>query len=216
MLVLPAGYGCSGASYWTSPPEEFAAARCCNNPVMVPRNHPEFVWEQVVDVMEDYFKIMEEVPVRPIEGSEGRLETYPEVGSTLLEPWRLDSVNFDERLECTLQSIRRQAVVRVKMVEDGYMIDVAVYKQLEDMAEPQNAVADRAAFSYSSTQVGVIDPITDEPLDIGWIPQGRDAALEQQILRDITGRLGVIPTQSQCSATVSPPLCVPVEAAAGR
>ena len=195
LLLIPAGYGCSGMSTWTSPPGPFSAPGGCNNPIIVPCNHPEFVWEQVVDVMDDYFKIKDEMPVRQIMGSEGELVTYPEVGSTLLEPWRHDSANFGERLECTLQTIRRQAVVRVKMVEGGYMIDVAVYKQLEDLARPQNAIAGRATFAYSSTQVGVIDPITDEPLELGWVPQGRDAALEQRILSDITDRLGMIPTR---------------------
>ena len=213
VLLTPLGYGCSGMSTWTSPREPFAARRVCNNPVMVPNNHPEFVWEQIVDVMDDYFKIMEEMPVRPIMGSEGKLETYAEVGSTLLEPWRHDSANFEERLECTLQSIRRQAVVRVKMVEDGYMIDVAVYKQLEDLAKPQNAIAGSATFAYSSTQVGVIDPITDEPLELGWIPQGRDTALEQRILGEIIDRLGMISTQCQsnvCQPTIATPAaCVP-------
>lgn len=199
VLLTPVGYGCSGISTWTTPPVPFSAPRSCSNPLMIPCNHPEFVWEQVVDVMDDYFKIKDEMPVRPMLGSEGELVTYPEVGATLLEPWRHDSASLDERLECTLQSIRRQAVVRVKMVEGGYTIDVAVYKQLEDLAKPQSAVAGRSTFAYSSTQVGVIDPITDEPLELGWVPQGRDTALEQRMLGDIIDRLGLVPTQ--CPST---------------
>lgn len=181
------------------------------NPVMVPTNNPEFVWEQVVDVVDDYFKIQDEMPVREIIGSEGELVTYPEVGSTLFEPWRMDSANFDERLESTLQTIRRQAVVRVKMVEGGYLVDVAVYKQLEDLAMPQNSMAGQATFAYSSTQVGVIDPITDEPLELGWIPQGRDAVLEQRMIGEITHRLGKVATKVVPCLPATP--CVPNPAA---
>ncbi len=199
VLLTVLGYGCSGVSTWQAPRAPYQWATAYNNPVMIPSNNPEFVWEQVVEVTDDYFRIMEEVPVRQIVGSEGRLETHPVVGATLLEPWRSDSANFDERLECTMQTIRRRAIISVKMVECGYMIDVAVYKELEDRAMPDRAVAGSATFSYNSTQIGVIDPITDEPLELGWIPQGRDTALEQRMLSQITARLGMV--QTQCAPT---------------
>ncbi len=196
VLLTVLAYGCSGVSTWQAPRAPYRWATVYNNPVMIPSNNPEFVWEQVVDVSDDYFRIMEEIPVRQIVGSEGRLETFPVVGATLLEPWRPDSANFDERLECTLQTMRRRAIISVKMVECGYMIDVAVYKELEDRAMPDHAVAGSATFSYSSTQIGVIDPITDEPLELDWIQLGRDTALEQRMLRQITARLGMVQTQS--------------------
>ncbi|MBN2291568.1 MAG: hypothetical protein JXM70_04030 [Pirellulales bacterium] len=189
--------GCSGVSTWQAPPGPFFLPSAYNNPVMIPPNHPEYVWEQVVDVVDDYFRIMEEIPVRDMVGSEGRLETFPVVGATLLEPWRHDSANFDERLESTLQTIRRLAIISVKKEDCGYLIDVAVYKELEDRSQPDRAVAGSATFSYTATQEGVIDPITDEPLNLGWISLGRDAALEQRILSEITSRLGLV--QPQCA-----------------
>ena len=195
-LLSISACGCSGVSTWKAPPGPFSWSSAYSNPVVIPSNHPEFVWEQVVDVADDYFRIMEEVPVRDMLGSEGRLETFPVVGATLLEPWRYDSANFEERLESTLQTIRRRAIISVKKDECGYVIDVAVYKELEDRAQPDRAVAGSATFSYTATQDGVIDPITDEPLDLGWIPLGRDAALEQRMLSEITSRLGLL--QSQC------------------
>ncbi len=189
--------GCSGVSTWKAPPVPSFWSSAYSNPVMIPSNHPEFVWEQIVDVTDDYFRIMEEVPVRDMVGSEGRLETLPVIGATLLEPWRHDSANFEERLESTMQTIQRRAIISVKKEECGYVIEVAVYKELEDREKPDRAVADSAAFSYTATQIGVIDPVTDEPLNLGWIPLGRDAALEQRILSEITSRLGVI--QPQCA-----------------
>lgn len=44
--------------------------------------------------------------------TEGTLTTYPRTGSTIFEPWNTDSVNPYERLESTLQSIRRKSIVR--------------------------------------------------------------------------------------------------------
>jgi hypothetical protein len=196
MLLTVSACGCSGVSTWQAPPVPFLWTPAYNNPVTIPSNHPEYVWEQIVDVTDDYFTIMEEVPVREIVGSEGRLETLPVVGATLLEPWRHDSANFEERLECTLQTIRRRAIINVKMVECGYAINVAVYKELEDRPMPDQAVAGSATFSYTSTQIGVIDPITDEPMELGWISLGRDKALEQRMLSQITARLGMVQPQS--------------------
>ena len=61
------------------------------NPLPVPSCEPDLIWEAMCDVIHDYFKIAREEPVRQLGGtySEGRLDTYPEVASTLLEPWRL-------------------------------------------------------------------------------------------------------------------------------
>ena len=211
-LLMLSASGCSGISTWQAPSGPLLWAKAYNNPAVIPPNHPEYVWEQVVDVADDYFRIMEEMPVRRIVGSEGSLETYPVMGATLFEPWRHDSANFEERLECTLQTIRRFAIVKVKMIECGYVIDVAVYKQLEDRPTPDQAIAGSATFNYNSTQVGIIDPITDEPLELGWISLGRDTALEQRILGQIISRLGMVqsqtaPTQPQC-ITVQPQ-CTP-------
>ena len=70
----------------------------------------EFAFEQIVAVIEEYFKVQHEEPVR-VAGdilTEGRIDTYPEISATLLEPWRGDSVTFHDRLESTLQTYRRR------------------------------------------------------------------------------------------------------------
>ena len=49
--------------------------------------------------------------------------TDPVMGATLLEPWRGDSVGLDERLESTLQTIRRFARVQINPVPGrGYAV----------------------------------------------------------------------------------------------
>mgnify|MGYP000975489035 CR=1 FL=1 len=101
-----------------APPEAFLppASAVTNNRILVPVVDQDQVWEQVVDVVDDYFKIEHEERIRLVGDilTEGRLETFPRSGSTLLEPWNKDSVTAYEQLESTLQSTRRRASVRVK------------------------------------------------------------------------------------------------------
>jgi hypothetical protein len=150
------------------------------------------VWETVIDVLDDYFRIGREEPVRQVGNviTEGRVETFPLVGATLLEPWHPDSVGLAERLECTLQSVRRWAVARVVPAEGGYWVEVAVLKELEDCARPEHTTAGAATIRYDDTLVRVVNPVGPQQITKGWVPQGRDVALEQRILGDLHARLG--------------------------
>ncbi|HTU27629.1 MAG TPA: hypothetical protein VMF30_19620, partial [Pirellulales bacterium] len=166
-----------------------------NNPVMIPNQNPDLVFETTVDVLDDYFKIDEEIPVR-LEGDvlvEGQIRTYPRSGSTILEPWTPDAANFYERLEGTLQSIRRTALVRVIPSEGGFLIDVVVTKELEDVLRPEAGSASRAPnLRNDSSLRRYIDPVTGTQPTLGWILLGRDVALEQKILVDLASRFGPI------------------------
>jgi hypothetical protein len=72
-----------------------------SNPLLVTGNE-EVVWERAVDVLHEFqFEIGRENRVGRV------IETIPKVGSGLLEPWQHDSIGFDNRLESTLQPIRR-------------------------------------------------------------------------------------------------------------
>ena len=66
---------------------------------------------QAVDAVDDYFRIEREERVRLIGGvlTEGRIDTFPIIGSTIFEPWRKDSTPGYEKVHATLQSIRRRA-----------------------------------------------------------------------------------------------------------
>ncbi len=165
---------------------------CLDNPTFVPVGDHQYVWENVVDVIDDYFKIKREEPVRQIGETltEGRLETFPVVGATIFEPWRGDSVGRDERIESTLQSIRRRAVVRVIPADGGYWVDVAVFKYLEDVVKPEHATAGAATFRYDDSLVRVVNPVGEQEINVGWIPLGRDAKLEQRILGQLQSRCG--------------------------
>ncbi|QDU74820.1 hypothetical protein Pan97_18360 [Bremerella volcania] len=174
-----------------------APAAPVDNPHFVPIRDHELMWEQIVDAVDTHFKIRTEQRVRVVAGqlTEGRLETYPRIGSTMLEPWHTDSTRGYEKLESTLQTIRRRCIVRVMPEQGGYFIGVEVHKEMEDVTGPSNTqmALDGVRFdgtlrSQESTEE--LGPQTD-----GWIPLCRDVLLEQRILQDILARLNGIETE---------------------
>lgn len=186
-IIALVACGCSGlppsTMSWGSP-------ACLANPMFVPGSDPQVVWETAVDVVDDYFRVKQEEPVRVIGATitEGRLETYPEPGATIFEPWRHDSVGAYERTESTLQSIQRRAQVRVTPAQGGYWVDVTVFKELENASQPYMSTAGAAIFTYDTSLVRVVNPIGEQDVNRGWIPFGRDDNLEQRILSHIQDR----------------------------
>jgi hypothetical protein len=175
------------------------------NPIVVPVTDRDVAWDNIVDVVDDYFKIEREDRVQLIGDvlNEGQIETFPQTGATLFEPWRGDSANAYERLESTLQSIRRKAMVRVIPDASGYVVDVAVFKELEDVERPMYATTGAAVFRHDNSldrnteaepslarQVGdQVRPVANPRPTTGWIGIGRDAALEHELLARIHERL---------------------------
>lgn len=195
LALLP--FGCAPAERWTVPPTAITpiapAPAAYSNPSHLAVADHRLLWETVADVVDDYFPDFEyEEPVRQIGQvlTEGRLETFPQGSPTLLEPWRRDGVGRSERLENTLQSMRRFAVVRVIPDQSGFLVDIAVYKELEDVRKPSRATAGAATLRYDESLERVVDPMTDQPVQAGWIPKGRDYLLEQTILGHLHERLG--------------------------
>ncbi len=149
------------------------------NPLLVATQNEELVWERAVDVLHDFqFEI----------GRENRLgrtiETLPKVGSGVLEPWHHDSVGFASRLESSLQSIRRIVVLSLQPDDNGqgYLVSVAAYKQLEDLPGVAGNSPGASTFSESTPLVRDLNPVVGQSAPSRWIPQGRDAALEQAML----------------------------------
>lgn len=176
------------------PPEIAFGPPLQANPAVVGVMDRDLLWDQVVDVVDDYFKIRQEDRVRLVGDllTEGRLDTYPRSGSTIFEPWNGDSCTPYERLESTLQSIQRTALVRVVPTEAGYSIEVQVLKQLENVPRPETGTVSQtnsAALRNDNSLQRVIDPVGGQQPTLGWIDQGRDVALEQQMLAQIQDRL---------------------------
>ena len=166
-----------------------------SNPLLVTSMDRDFVWDQVVDVVDDYFRIQHEERVRLVGNllTEGVLQTYPRTASTIFEPWNYDSVTLYERWHATLQSMRRRAVVRVIPTEGGFLIDVQVYKELEDVARPESgavSLANAELLRNDDALIRLTNPVGGQEPTIGWLGLGHDTALEQVILAGIQARTG--------------------------
>ena len=197
------------------------------NPIVVPVTDHDVAWDNIVDVVDDYFKIEREDRVRVVGDflNEGQIETFPQTGATLLEPWRGDSANFYERLESTLQSIRRKAFIRVIPDAGGYLVDVTVLKELEYVERPMYATTGAATFRTDNTldrnteaEPTLARQIGDQPRPValprqtaGWIGIGRDPALEQELLVRIHDRLTHGPLVARpAPAPLAPAQTVPI------
>lgn len=198
IAVVPAG--CSvGPEYAYAP--EYPAGQAAlpaqpvvsySNPIFIPVADPHCAWENVVDVVDDYFRIEREEPVRLVGNmlTEGTVTTVPEISPTIFEPWRHDTVDTEQRIENTLQTTRRRAVVRVIPAQGGHWVDVAVFKELEDLVRPEHATAGAATFRYDSTLSGIENPEIGGPITEGWIAKGRDVSMEQHIIAHLLNRCG--------------------------
>lgn len=180
---------CGGCAVWGPPPPVVAEYE---NPALFPIADRDFAFDQVVDVVDSLFRIERQDRIRLIGDveTEGRIETFWETGSTAFEPWRGDSVGAYERTESTLQSIRRRATVRLIPAGSGYLVDVTVYKELEDLIRPERATVGAATFRYDDGLTPFTEPVGGQPYTVGWIPQGRDVALEQKIIAQLLARAG--------------------------
>jgi hypothetical protein len=174
--------GCSSWSGRSAPhvTRLLAPRPVAENPLLVPSPDLEAVWNKTVAAVDKYFDI----------ASENRLSrtivTQPKMGATLLEPWSGDSVGFNERLESSVQTIRRFAIVKIEPAPaGGYLVKVEVRKELEDLVKPDRQAAGRAVFNNDfpvNRSREIVGPV---PVPVGWIPRGRDPQLEQAILARI-------------------------------
>jgi hypothetical protein len=154
------------------------------NPLIVPNRDYETVWKETVAVVDDYFEMSSENRLA------GKIVTEPRVSATLLEPWYGDSVGFHNRLEASLQTIRRFAIVTVTPAPGGgFAVKVEVYKELEDMVKPDRQSAGRAVFTDNFPVNRTREIIGPVPLPLQWIPRGRDERLESVILNRIRNAL---------------------------
>jgi hypothetical protein len=201
--------GCGMESEWMAPsgypPPVQAPAAVYANPTFVPAGDPTCFWETLVDVVDDYFPIEHEEPVRMIGNglSEGSITTVAQVSPTIFEPWRRDTGDRDQRDENTVQTMRRYAKVRVTpplQGGGGFWVEIAVFKDLEDNAHPQHATAGAATLRYDSTLTGVVNPVVGDSITLGWINKGRDTALEQIMIGHLLSRCGQVGVPAMAQA----------------
>jgi hypothetical protein len=194
------------------------------NAIMIPPLDAELVWTKLVDVTDDFFKVHSEQRVVFANGvpTEGRIDTFPQTGATILEPWRGDSVGWDERWEATLQSIRRIATMRLSPDSSGWRVEVVVNKELEHLSRPMRATTGGASFRNDDSlyrygtplptlgqQVGDQPrPVASPTPNLGWIRLGRDVKLEQKMLALVLAKLG-LPAQARIEPYYQPPDAAP-------
>jgi len=164
------------------------------NPVPLAEQDPEFIWLQIIDTVDDYFRIKSE---RRFERSsqrwqEGTVETYPEIGATYLEGWRKDSLPGFQRLQSTFQTIRRTCTIKVTPMTTGYSMSVEVIKELEDVDRSASSGEGSSAVRHDGGLVRADAELRGQPLTLGWIRQENDTELEQKILREVLGRVSEV------------------------
>ena len=156
-----------------------------HNPLTVPSTDFETVWNKSVMVVSKYFPIASENRLA------GTIRTESQMTGTLIEPWSADSATFRDRLEATLQTYRKFALVRIEpSPTGGYLVRVEVMKELEDIAKPVGIEPAGRAVFYNDFPVNrtreIVGPM---PAPLGWISEGRDTDLEQVILSGIRDAL---------------------------
>lgn len=166
------------------------------NPMEIPVPDVDFTWNQIVDMVDDYFDIAKEQPVREV-GRDvggvlmpGSIVTQPKVGATCAEFLQRDSTKGYERLHATLQSLRRYAQLRVVPTSAGFEVYVEVYKEVEDVSQPEYSTVTSSVRRHDGTLVTT--NLSDRrlgPATLGWISLGRDQSLEQAMLRNLHARM---------------------------
>lgn len=173
-LVCVGVSACAGLE----PPRITDGSRIPGNPIFVRANNDEVVWERAVDVVHDYqFEIARENRL------DGIIETKPKVGSSLFEPWQRETRGFTNRLESTLQSIRRRAIITITPQEGGFLVGVEALKEREDVLGVAENSAGAATFPENAELQRDLNLVVGQSAPSGWIPLGRDPVLEQSIIR---------------------------------
>jgi hypothetical protein len=152
------------------------------NPLLVATSQEEVLWERTVDVLHDFhFEIARENRFARA------IETEYRTGSGVLEPWHQDSVGAENRCESTLQSVRRKVIVRLVPDEAGrgYLVSVEAHKEFEDVPGVAANSAGGATFQESRPLQRDLSLVVGQSAPSGWIPVGRDPALEQALLASL-------------------------------
>jgi len=142
-------------------------------PLFIQAQDREVVWERVVNVLHSYkFQIARENKL------DGVIETAYKTGASVVELWHPDTVGLRNRLESTLQSIRRRVFVTVTPAEGGFFVTLEAFKELEDLVGLAANSAGGATFQENTPLQRDLELVVGQTTPSGWIPQGRDHALE--------------------------------------
>lgn len=151
------------------------------NAIEISTDRFDTMWERAVAVLNDYhFEIARESRI------EGVIETWPRAGSNLFEPWHRDSVGYANRLESTLQSIRRRVTVTFRNTAPGRMtMIVRADREIEDVPGLAAGYEGGATFAEAAPLERDLDQVIGQTGASRWLPRGNDRALEVELLQRI-------------------------------
>lgn len=166
-------------------------AGCLSSPPLAPSggastiqisdNQRDFLWERAVVVLNrNHFQVSRESKL------EGIIETAYRGGSGILEPWNPDSVGLSNRMESSLQSIRRRVTISMQSAATGTTsLNVRVDKELEDVPGIAATYEGGATFSESQPLNRDLSQVVGQNGPSRWISIGRDPLLERKLLTEI-------------------------------
>ena len=153
------------------------------NPLFVATANEDLLWERMVETLEDF-----QFPIRKENRQSRVIETDYKVGASVFEPWHKDSVGFSNRLESTLQSVRRRVVVTMIPSDQqaGYTVSVEAYKEFEDLPGIAANSPGGATFLESKPLDRDLNLVVGQSAPSGWMWAGRDYQLEQSIVGQLS------------------------------
>jgi hypothetical protein len=135
----------------------------------------------------------------------GVLRTRPLPGAQFFEFWRQDNSSFNSWLISNIHSIRRTAEVSV--IEENQKISVDCVVRVQRLSMPSREVDSTARayeiFMKNSPLLQRLQVGPQQEADMVWIDLGRDAELEIEILKRITGQITKYTTNSNLSIAES-------------
>ena len=151
--------------------------------LLIPASQFDTIWERAVAVLNrNHFLIARESKL------EGVIETEYRAGSNLLELWHPDSVGFENRLESTLQSVRRKVTVAFgQSGTDQIMVSVYVDKQIEDVPSLAAIYEGGATFPEADPLDRDLSQVIGQSGPSRWVSLGRDPLLEARLTAQIQG-----------------------------
>ena len=180
LLVASFGVGCASVDMTPMVPVNAPYAND-RNPVYIPLSDYGRVFENCLRVLGDFgFTFAESNPNR----YDGRIETAPRTAAGLLLPLRPGSPDLYERTLATLQSYRHRVAIIIHPADQGgFFIEVIARKELEDLPKPAHSIVGPAVFRTDNDVDRTTEVIDDSSFDSSWIYKGRDASMEQEIIR---------------------------------
>lgn len=182
MWVLPSLITCLflNSAGCVSPPRASAQG---SSFVQIANGQRDALWERAVVVLNrNHFRVARESKL------EGVIETEYRGGSNLFEPWHPDSVGVLNRMESTLQSIRRRVVVGMQSGgAETINLSIRVDKEIEDLPGLAANYEGGAAFPDNQPLNRDLTQVIGQSGPSRWISIGRDPLLERKLLAEIRG-----------------------------